>query len=172
MNLKKMTIATLVFLLLAFQLDAARQGMRQRDGMGRSHDGQLMMRLLENRAEALGLSEQQLQEIRSLCTANAEQKVALVNKNNLLKLELDKSLAQENRDYAKIKDLMSQMAGNRIELRLNGLKTREKATAILTPEQRKALEEIVSERRREQRQMRSGKRDRMHRSDRSGRNRD
>jgi len=126
-------------LLLVFSLNATPKGTQRNWNGWRSGNGTRLMRVLETKAETLGLSEQQLKEIKTLCTANAEQNVALTNKNNLLKLELDKLMLEEKPDYNKIKNVMSQMSDIRIEHRINSMKNREKIMNTLTPEQRKML---------------------------------
>lgn len=139
MNMKKLMIVPISLLMLAFSLDASRRGMRQRmDGWG-DGTGTRMLRIMETRAASLGITEQQMKEIRSLCSANAEKNVALTNKNNLLRVELNQLMLADTPDYTKIRALMSQMGENRIERRLNGMKHREKVMNILTPEQRKLI---------------------------------
>jgi len=174
MTMKKMFILLIGFMVLVLNLDAARRPMRQGlDGQGqRGYNGMMMLRMLDTHAQALGLSEQQQQEIKTLCTTNAELNVAVTNKNNLLKLELDKLMLEEKRDYAKIKDTMNKMSENRIERRLNALKIREKIMTILTPEQRKMIsEKFGAGMERHQRSNRPEKRgSKFHRSDRPDRN--
>lgn len=144
--MKKMMIVAIALLAMLFNLDAARRGSGQGFMGQKGPDGMRMLRMIEVHGDALGLTDKQKTEIKELCSANAEQAVALQNKNNLLKVELGKLMLQEKRDYAQIKTLMNQMGENRTELHIISLKNRDKMLRLLTPEQQKILTERMGPR--------------------------
>ncbi len=144
MKKAKSMLLAVAGIFLFTQMVAAQPGPARRRGRGftRPRSGQLLM-VLRAQQERLGLTEEQLAEIKELALQMEEKNVALRNELNIQQLELKKAMQDpENRDYSQIQAVLTKMAQLRTDMTVARMKHQDAVRNVLTPEQNEALQKL------------------------------
>ncbi len=128
-----------------------RGGVNRRGVVGQRMTGRHMqgriLNLLRVKKDELNITDEQLENIKALMFEREERMIEYRSSMNKKRLELKKLLHDaKNRDYQKIKDLLSQRSEIRNNLFIEGMKTREDIYNVLTPEQKQAIKAAIEER--------------------------
>ncbi len=149
MKKAKSILMTVAALFLFTQMVAAQRGPDQRRGRGftKPRSGQLLM-VLKSQQERLGLTEEQLAEIKELGLQMEEKNISLRNELNIQQLELKKAMLDpENRDYSQIQAVLTNIAQIRTDMTVARMKHQDAVRNVLTPEQKEALQKLGRARR-------------------------
>ena len=144
MKKAKSILMTVAALFLFTQMVAAQRGPDQRRGRGftKPRSGQLQM-ILKAQQERLGLTEEQIAEIKELGLQMEEKNVSLRNELNIQQLELKKAMRNpEDRDYNQIQAVLSKIAQIRTDMTVARMKHQDAIRNVLTPEQKEALQKL------------------------------
>ncbi len=149
MKKAKSILMTVAALFLFTQMVAAQRGPDQRRGRGftKPRSGQLLM-VLKSQQERLGLTEEQLAEIKELGLQMEEKNISLRNELNIQQLELKKAMLNpESRDYSQIQAVLTKIAQIRTDMTVARMKHQDAVRNVLTPEQKEALQKLGRARR-------------------------
>jgi Spy/CpxP family protein refolding chaperone len=151
-EIKMKKITTLFLVLTGFFMFStgvaaqSRMHFSKNKNMRRPAQGRLLT-LLQAKQDELKITDEQIQKIKDHTFAMEEKAVQQRNSMNLLRLEQKKFMQDiKNRDYTKIKALLSQSSENRVNNFISRLKAQEEIRNILTPEQREAVKELAKNR--------------------------
>ena len=112
--------------------------MGQRGTMGQ-RQGRLLA-ILYARQDELKITDEQLEKIKSLTLKKEEDMIQSKNDMNTQQFELKKLMMErKNRDYEKIKSLMSKTSDMRHDMFIQRMKNRDEILNLLTEEQQEAL---------------------------------
>jgi hypothetical protein len=118
--------------------------MRQRGTMGQrgirgQRQGRLLV-ILYARQDELKITDEQLEKIKSLTLKMEEDMIQSKNDMNTQQFELKKLMMErKNRDYEKIKSLMSKTSDMRHDMFIQRMKNRDEILNLLTEEQQETL---------------------------------
>ena len=102
-----------------------------------------MLSVLKARQAELKITDAQLDKIENLMYSFQENQIKVQSEANLLRLELQKLFQdQGDRDYAKIKSLMTKSSVLRQDLAIKRMKHRDEVLNVLTPEQQQAIKAL------------------------------
>jgi len=155
------TVSSLLVLLSVGAFGQARRSLTRERRM-EPERMRLQMRLLtalEANKEELKITDEQLENIRSLMDSQKETAIKMQADLDLKRLELDKLMRREQRkNYAEIEARMDAAAAVRQDMMIERMKNRDAIMENFTPEQHEAMKTLFKERR-EQREpfMRRGR---------------
>ena len=95
--------------------------------------------VLKAQQKELNITDSQLEKIEELSLAFKEKTVKIENENRLQRLELEKLIRDQKKDYTKIKQVLSSISDARNSMTLERMKHQDEIQNVLTPEQREAL---------------------------------
>jgi Spy/CpxP family protein refolding chaperone len=117
------------------------------DGLGTSPtrgERPLISLMLRNR-EKLGLSDDQVRRMEQMRADFEKESIRKEADLRVANLDLDALLDATSLDMPKVEAKVREIEKNRADLRLARIRTIEKAKELLTPDQRKKLQEILTE---------------------------
>jgi Spy/CpxP family protein refolding chaperone len=126
----------------------AQQGRMNRPGSRMAMRSPMRMLLvLKARQAELKITDAQLDKIENLMYSFQENQIKVQSEANLQRLELQKLFQDKgNRDYAKIKSLMTKSSAIRQNMAIERMKHRDEVLNVLTPEQQQAVKADIMQR--------------------------
>jgi DNA gyrase/topoisomerase IV subunit A len=104
-----------------------------------------LISLMLRHREKLGLSDDQVRRLEQLRTDFGKESIRKEADLRVAEMDLDALLDAPNVDLGKVEAKVREIEKTRADLRLARIRTIEKAKELLTPDQRKKLQEILTE---------------------------